>query len=83
MSQLFTVKMAFILLDQDNYLEEEIAHLFNEGSIFIFKFEKNTTSQTLNKLKTCIIIPGNFELLQVCFLVWQQYGLICKHNFPK
>ena len=29
-----------ILLHEDNDLEEEISHLFNEVSIFIFKFEK-------------------------------------------
>ena len=29
-----------ILLDEDNNLEET-THLFNEGSIFIFKSEKN------------------------------------------
>ena len=28
-----------ILLDKDNYLEEEITHLFNEVSNFIFKFK--------------------------------------------
>ena len=31
-----------ILLDEDNNLEEEITNLFNEVSIFIFKFEKKT-----------------------------------------
>ena len=30
-----------ILLDKDNDLEEDIDHLFNEVSIFIFKLEKN------------------------------------------
>ena len=30
-----------ILLDEDNNLEEEIIHLFNEVSIFISKFEKS------------------------------------------
>ena len=29
-----------ILLDEGNDLEEEISHLFNEVSTFIFKFEK-------------------------------------------
>ena len=29
-----------ILLDEGNDLEEEITHLFNKVSIFIFKFEK-------------------------------------------
>ena len=29
-----------ILLDEDNDLEDEITNLFNELSIFIFKFEK-------------------------------------------
>ena len=29
-----------ILLEEDNDLEEEIVHLFKEGSLFIFKFEK-------------------------------------------
>ena len=29
-----------ILLNENNDLEEEITHLFNEVSIFIFKFEK-------------------------------------------
>ena len=50
------------LLDKDNDLEEEITHVFNELSIFIFKFrKKNTTNQTLKMLKTCIVIRGNFE----------------------
>ena len=31
-----------ILLDEDNDLEEEITHLFNEVSNFLFKFEKKT-----------------------------------------
>ena len=40
-----------ILLDEGNDLEEEITHLFNEVSIFIFKFKKNpTTNQALNIL---------------------------------
>ena len=42
-----------ILLVEDNDLEEEITHLFNEASIFIFKFEKTATNQALNILKTC------------------------------
>ena len=42
-----------VLLVEDSDLEEEITHLFNEASVFIFKFEKNTTNQALNKLKTC------------------------------
>ena len=46
----------FILLDEDNDLEEEITHLFNEGNIFILKFEKNTANQILNILKTCAVI---------------------------
>ena len=29
-----------VLLEEDNHLEEEITHLFNEISIFISKFEK-------------------------------------------
>ena len=29
-----------IFLEEDNDLEEEIVHLFNERSLFIFKFEK-------------------------------------------
>ena len=70
-----------ILLDKDNDLEEEITHLFNEVSNFIFKFKKNTTDQALNILKTCTIIRGNFKQFQVCFLVKHQYGWIRKHNF--
>ena len=58
-----------IVLDEDNDLEEEITHLFNEIGIFIFKFEKNTTNHSLNILKTCTLIRGNFERFQVCFLV--------------
>ena len=71
-----------ILLDEDNDLEEEITHLFNEVSIFIFNFEKNpTTNQALNILKTCFVIrDDNFKRFQVCFLVQQQYGLVCKHT---
>ena len=48
-----------VLLDEDNDLEEEITHLFNEISIFISKFEKNTANQALNLLKTCALIRGN------------------------
>ena len=36
----------FILLDEDNDLEKEITHLFNEGNIFILKFEKNSQSDS-------------------------------------
>ena len=54
-----------ILLDEDNNLEEEIIHLFNEVSIFIFNFEKeNTTNEALNTLKACPIIRGNFQRFQ-------------------
>ena len=56
-------------LDEDSKLEEEITHLINEVSIFIFKFEKNITNQSLNILKTCTVIQINFERFQVCFLV--------------
>ena len=63
--------MIYILLDEDNVLEKEITHLFTELSIF--KFEKNTTNQALNILKTCTVIRGNFERFQVCFLE-QRYG---------
>ena len=42
-----------ILLVEDNDLEEEITHLFNEASVLISKFEKNTTNQALNILKRC------------------------------
>ena len=63
--------MIYILLDEDNVLEKEITHLFTELSIF--KFEKNTTNQALNILKTCTVMRGNFERFQVCFLE-QRYG---------
>ena len=59
----------FILLDEDYDLEEEITHLFNEVSIFILKFEKKYNQQTLNILKICTVIQGNFERFQVCFLL--------------
>ena len=53
------------LVDKDNDLEEEIIHLFNEVSIFIFNFEKeNTTNEALNTLKACPIIRGNFQRFQ-------------------
>ena len=42
-----------ILLVEDNDLEEEITHLFNEARVLISKFEKNTTNQALNILKRC------------------------------
>ena len=44
------------LLDEDNDLEEEITHLFNEVSVFIFKSEKKppTTNQALNIHKTSL-----------------------------
>ena len=42
-----------ILLVEDNDLEEEITRLFNEASVLISKFEKNTTNQALNILKRC------------------------------
>ena len=32
-----------VLLDEDIDLEEEITHLFNEVTIFYFKFEKSTS----------------------------------------
>ena len=55
-----------ILLEKDNHLEEKITHLFNE--IFLFSsLKKNTTSQVLNILKTCTVIWGNFEWLQIMF----------------
>ena len=57
-----------ILLDEDNGLKEEITHLFNEISIFIVKFQKNSTNRGLNILQTCTLIRGNFEQFQVCFL---------------
>ena len=59
-----------ISLDEDNDLEEEITHLFNE-EVFLYSSlkNKNTTNQALNTLKTCAIIQGNFERFQVCFLV--------------
>ena len=59
-----------ILLDEDNDLEEEITHLFNE-EVFLYSSlkNKNTTNQALNIVKTCTIIQGNFERFQVCFLV--------------
>ena len=57
------------LLDEDNDLEEEITHLYNEVSIFILKFEKNTTNQALKIFKTRTVIRGSFEQFQVCFLV--------------
>ena len=46
----------FTLLDEDNDLEEEITHLFNEVSVFIFKSEKKTptTNQALNIHKTSL-----------------------------
>ena len=52
----------------EDHLEEEITHLFNEVSIFIFKFEKNTSNQALNIFKICTVIRGNFERFQVSFL---------------
>ena len=58
-----------ILLDEDNDLVEEITHLFNEVSIFIFKVVRNTNNKALNMLKTCTVIRGNFERFEVCFLV--------------
>lgn len=40
-----------ILLDKNNDLEEEIAHLLNEINIFIFKLKKkNTTNQALKTI---------------------------------
>ena len=46
-----------ISLNKDNDLEEEITNLFNEVSIFIFKFEKKpTTNQALNILQTYTVI---------------------------
>ena len=45
-----------ILLDEDNDLEEEIIHLFNEISILVFKFEKKTTNQGVNIIKICTVI---------------------------
>ena len=70
-----------ILLNEDNYFEEEISPLFNEVTIFIFKCEKNTTNQVLSILKICNLIRRNFERFQVCFLVKQQYELVWKHSF--
>ena len=57
-----------ILLDEDNGLKEEITHLFNEISVFIVKFQKNSTNRGLNILQTGTLIRGNFEQFQVCFL---------------
>ena len=51
-----------ILLDENNYS-------FNSVTIFVFKFEKNTTNQVLNILKTCTVIQSNFESIQIYFLV--------------
>ena len=72
-----------ISLDGDNDLEEEITHLFNEVSIFIFKFEKKPQNQSGSKYTQSMyrVIRGNFERFQVCFLVLQQHGLVWKHNF--
>ena len=56
-----------ILLEEENDIENEITHLFNEASIFIFKFEKNTTNQAQNILKTCTTIRGTFEQFQDVF----------------
>ena len=46
-----------ILLDEYNYLEENIAHLFNDVFLFsiLKKKKKPTTNQALNMLKTCTI----------------------------
>ena len=41
-----------ILLDQDNNLEEESTHLFNEVSIFIFKFQKKPPQNKHNSLRS-------------------------------
>ena len=62
------------LRNEDNDLEQ-ISHLFNEVSIFIFKFEKKPPSnQALNTVKAFTIIRGNFKRFQICFLVEQQFG---------
>ena len=37
-----------ILLGEDNDLEKETIHLFDEVNIFIFQFEENKTNQFLN-----------------------------------
>ena len=69
----------YILLDEDNDLEEEVTHLFNE--VFLFSsVKKSITNQTLNIFKTSIVIRDNFDRSQVCFPVYQQYGLVCKNT---
>ena len=40
-----------ILLGEDNDLEKETIHLFDEVNIFIFQFEENTINQFLNTSK--------------------------------
>ena len=37
---MYIVNNISILLDEDSNFDEEITHLFNEASIFIFKFKK-------------------------------------------
>ena len=59
-----------ILLDEDNDLEEEITHLFNELSTFFPSLKRTKyIHYTLNIFTTCTVIRGNFEQFQVCFLV--------------
>ena len=56
-----------ILLDEDYDLEEEI-YLMSKF-ILSSSLKKSTTNQALNIMGTCTVIRGNFERIQVCFLV--------------
>ena len=70
-----------ILLGKDDDWRE-ITPLFTERYFHVQVWQKITTNQALNILKTCTVIRDNFERFQICFLVQQQYGLVWKHNFP-
>ena len=69
-----------ILLDEDNDLEEEIIHLFNEISILVFKFEKKNNQSGCQYNQNMYRNTGNFKRFQVCFLgsTGSQYSQLIK-----
>ena len=58
----------FDFIGRDNDLQEKITYLFNQVFLFL-SLKKTTANESLNILKTCFVIWGNFDWFQVCFVV--------------
>ena len=73
-----------ILLDEDNNLEEEIIHLFNEVSIFISKFEKSYNqsgckyAQNVCRYFKLQTIPSMFSSIERVWFSLEQFSQLKK-----